>query len=594
MMRWIVLALSLGVAIMSMIHGVIAMLLSSGGTAQSITGTPSGSGFTWLTGILLITSAVLALIGGILAFNRRRIAGLFLVVAALICLFAHRDTLIYGGLYLVGGVLSFFLRGDSGYEDYDDEENEEEDDDEDASLGDEANRRDAPEDFRQFSYGNRRKERASKIYKEDREEYDFGKEGAFMSNEQVRIRSSKVCPACGASVGVDHKFCFICGGPLHTSNSVAADSSVPLIDDLLVPSAVFVAKPEEAASFDDLETIYPTDGDESEDEENEEYEAERVEIPAPHKVFVKPVKDDQPIPKRSLIINPDSAYQEFSNYTRRRKRNSHSLLRRILGPLLLLLAVGGVAWFLLGLRKLPEEKLLVPVPERSMPSGEVSSSEPGIAVPNGGGMPVNTDDVLSALRIESPTRVAILGTNVNIRSDHSTAGTVVTRLNSDVRGELLDRWEGVAGNLTGPWYRISAGGKEGWIYAQYVQPLDSRETSLPPGYTASLLKSFGSGKSEMAGQLGQPTKRTATSSTWAGLTATFKNDDGLTKLQISSPKHVLSNGVAVGITDEDLYRKVGYPSDYGSSQLRYLEGSNHGMAIKMKDRKVQTITVGTI
>ena len=421
-----------------------------------------------------------------------------------------------------------------------------------------------------------------------------------MSNEQVRIRSSKVCPACGASVGVDHKFCFICGGPLHTSNSVAADSSVPLIDDLLVPSAVSAAKSEEAASFDDLETIYPTDGDENEDEDEDEdngedeYTAEQVEIPAPHKVFVKPVKDDQPIPKRSLIINPDSAYQEFSNYTRRRKRNNHSLLRRILGPLLLLLAVGGVAWFLLGLRKLPEEKLLVPVPERKIISEEVSSSDTGIAVPNGGGALVNTDDVLSALRIESPTRVAILGTNVNIRSDHSTAGTVVTRLNSDVRGELLDRWEGVTGNLTGPWYRISAGGKEGWIYAQYVQPLDSRETSLPSGYTASLLKSFGSSKSEMVNQLGQPTKRTATSSTWAGLTATFKNDDGLTKLQISSPKHVLSNGVAVGITDEDLYRKVGYPSDYSSGQLRYLEGSNHGMAVRIKDRKVQAITIGTI
>ena len=123
-MRWIVLALSLGSAIMSVIHGVIAMWLSPGQGAVV-----SGNAFTWVTGALLLLSALLASIGGILAVNKRRAGGFFLVVAALVCLFAHRDTRIYGGIYLVGGLLAFVVRPSSEYEDYEYDEDEEDDDD---------------------------------------------------------------------------------------------------------------------------------------------------------------------------------------------------------------------------------------------------------------------------------------------------------------------------------------------------------------------------------------------------------------------------------------------------------------------------------
>ena len=593
-MRWIVLALSLGAAIMSMIHGVIAMLLSSGEAAQSAGA--SGSAFTWLTGILLIVSAVFALIGGILAFNRRRVGGIFLVIAALICLFAHRETRIYGGIYLMGGVLSFFCRRTAAYEDYDDYEEDEdyEEEDEDENDGER-------EDFHPFSYG-RRRERAAKI-KVNKEEYDAGGPVVSRFDEPVRVRSSKVCPACGASVGIDHKFCHTCGGPLHTSRQIEEADVEPSSDSS--PSPVFLSVEEkeplreEPMAYREFQTVFPTDSrpetdeedmpllDEDEDEADEPGPLdEPVEYTSPHKVFVKPTKDEQPVPKRPLIINPDNSYQEFSNYTRRRKRRNYSLLRRILGPLILLLAVGGTAWFLLGLRKVPEPDLPVPLPDPT----PVVQDQPAVAHTE---EPENRD-VLSMLRVDSPARGVVIGTNVNVRPDHSTAGASIARLNSDARVDILERWEGTSGNLSGPWYRIRFSGREGWVYGQYCQPLDARDATLPAGYTAALLRTFGADKTAITGQLGQPTRQTATTLTWSGLTANLKADGEITRLQATSAKHVLANGVAVGITEEVLYKNVGYPSDYKSGQLRYLEGNGQGMSVRMQNGRVQSISVGNI
>jgi hypothetical protein len=254
--------------------------------------------------------------------------------------------------------------------------------------------------------------------------------------------------------------------------------------------------------------------------------------------------------------------------------------------LFLVAAVGGAAWFLLGLQTVPEEVLTPP------PTPTVSENpSPNIAVPDED--PTNPDTILAMLRVEMPSRGIVTGANVNVRPDHSTAGAVVTRLNQGDRAEVTGQWRGVSGSLSGAWYQIRLANRQGWIYGQYFQPLDSRPTTLPPGYTAVLLKAFGSGRADLISRLGQPTRQAAGSLTWQGLTASLR-DEEVTRFQVSNARHVFQNGIAVGITDEMLYQSVGYPSEYRSGQLLYLEAPNQGVSVQMRNGKVQSITVGSI
>jgi hypothetical protein len=391
-------------------------------------------------------------------------------------------------------------------------------------------------------------------------------------------------------VGIDHKFCYTCGSPLHTTASAESQPDAAAYNAPASPVIVSVGddvsrkgepSAESPSLFKDLQTVFPSERSTKSEDEKDEFSVP----PSPHKVFVKPVEDNAPPVKQPLLINPDDSYRKFSDYTRRRKRRRHSLLRRMVGLSILLLAVGGSAWFLLGLRKVSEDDLPVPPPV----SPHMEPQEPAIPIAE----PVE-EEGLPAIRIDAPARGVVVGSNVNLRPDHSISGTAIARLNADTRVELLDQWTGVSGNLSGPWFRIRAGEREGWIYGQYLQPLDSRSSTLPERYTASLLKTFGATKEELTSQLGQPTRQTATTFTWAGLTANFRGENELTRLQLSSAKHVLLNGVAVGITDEQLYKSVGYPSDYKGGQLRYIESGSQGMSVTMKSGKVQNITVGNI
>jgi hypothetical protein len=406
-MRWIVLALTLGAAIMSLIHGVFEILSSSG----SVAGLPleaSGGAFTGLTVFLLGISTIFALVGGVLAFNRRRAGGIFLLVAAAICFFAHPNVRHYGVIYFLGGIATFFLRR-SFEEDYDEDEDYEEsdeseddaynreedeyDDDEaedDEGEDDEEDEYERPtrerERFRPFSFGRKGKqgkqERPAKM--KQKEEYRLERENLTRLNESLKGRSSKVCPACGASVGIDHKFCYNCGAPLHTASP--APEPAPSYDLPSSPNTTIMSLEEEnpresTPVFSDFQPVFPSDTpprpaakqepewddrqeememeEDIEDEEEEEIATKRrgyeKEAPSsyPHRVFVKPTEEEQPVVKRPLIINPDRSYREFSDYTRRRKRKRHSLARRVVGLSLLALAVGGSAWFLLGLRRAP-------------------------------------------------------------------------------------------------------------------------------------------------------------------------------------------------------------------------------------------------
>jgi hypothetical protein len=663
---------------MSIIHGVLAVWFSSGAAAESVTESAMG-GLSRITGTALLVSVVPALLGGVTAFGRRRMGGIFLVLAAVGCLFL-RDTRVYGVIYLLGGILAFFLRPASRRGNYEDEYADEEGYEDDDALEDEDEGRfpRAATPFggvEGYSREAGRKERTSRSFasrifrgsREEREPLPADREEQEEPAEPVRRRASKVCPACGASVGITHRFCFVCGRPLHIRLS-ASEPETPLPEERGVPhGASFTASAEdEAVDFSEI-PVHQTParpamkkasfwGQEEEqgqetDEETEEQDEQMADTPErvvsergrsansefesagrfddgrfeegiigdrgfedrrlegrlegrmeggkfedaepepPRRVFVKSVQEEQPLPRRPLHISPDNSYREFSHYTRRRKRRNRSLLRRVLGIMVVLLACGGAGWFLLGLRRLP-----APIPDASFPPVDTpadfsASPDTPVAVPDGPVYP----DVISTLQINAPTRGVVVGSNVNVRSDHSTAGSVVTRLNADTQVEVLDRWEGTSGNLTGPWYQLRTGGREGWIYGQYFQPLDGREATLPAGYTEALLRTFGASRTEAVQQLGPPTRQTGTALTWTGLTIGFRGESEITRLQITSAKHVLQNGLAVGISVESLYRNMGYPSDYRGGQLRYLESVNRGVSVQlMKDGKVRSVTVGNI
>ena len=357
--------------------------------------------------------------------------------------------------------------------------------------------------------------------------------------------------------------------------------------------------PESNASFRDFQMVSPMDSveperddvlrrfvDKNDDKtEEEDLHEESVEDAAPHRVFVKSSRKDATETQHPFIVNPDNSYKEFSDYTRRRKRRRHSLARRILAPLVLLLAVSGAAWLLLGgMRPVPK-----PVPPAVIVD-PIPEPEPVVVTPE--------PTIWEKIQIEDPSRGVVIGTNVNIRQTHSINGQIVAKLNAGARGDILGRWVGVSGALSGPWFNIRADGKDGWIYGQYFQPLDGRQATLPMGYTEALLKSFGSNKAELTAQLGLPTRQTPTTMTWTGLTIELRGDTNMVRMSVTGAQHVLENEVAVGVTEEALYKKVGYPSDYKAGQLRYIENGGvspeQGMAVRMQNGKVQSITVGNI
>ncbi|MDR1733143.1 MAG: SH3 domain-containing protein [Synergistaceae bacterium] len=630
-MRWIVLALSLGTAIVSIIIGVIGVLwmLYTPDAASQAAGI-AGNDFSWLTAIVLFISVVLSLPGGIMGFHRRRAGGFFLILAAGAC-FLARGARIFGAFYLAAGLLAFLLKNPSyNYRDYEDDESEDDDRDDDYEDEDPEDRGvEGDEDFLERnagrgrssspgSNGMRRRERvfASRMFKEDKTERMIDEEDEIYTAIPVRRRASKVCPACGASVGVGHRFCFVCGKALHT-RAEDADAETARREDFSpeetdgptseehegtnfreVPIRSFSSSQKAESWRAESE---PGEAEERYGEEESHGEGETTpenletpftedsEISSPHRVFVKPTKEEGAIPRRPLHIAPDNSYKEFSHYTRRRKRKNRSLFRRILGPVVLLLAVGGAAWFLMGgFQRGPS-----PLPPTLPPTPSTPADQQKPAVPDEPIVPVKRDP-LTELQILAPSRGVVTGSNVNVRADHSTGGSVVARLSADVRLDLLNRWEGTTGTLTGPWYQVRTGGKEGWIYGQYFQPLDARPASLPEGYTDVLLKTFGANKEDAVKHLGRPSRETASAFTWSGLTMNFRGESDIARLQVTSAQHVLQNGLAIGITDEALYKNMGYPSEWKGGQLRYLESEGRGVGIRMRSGRVQSITVGNI
>lgn len=590
-MRWTIFALSIGAAVTSIIHGLF-MLLSS------LSGVPSADVLPIWRASMPLASVIPAMIGGLLAFNRSRWSAVFFAMGTALCSFAPREIWIYGGIFLFCALLSFFLRSDPDRYDYDyddagDYEGEDEEDERDYEVAFERSR------LRESKRGAHPAAPMEPAEKEGK----------------VRRRTSKTCPTCGATVAIEHRFCPNCGAGLHIPAQVQEhrEETVGPESDLAMEAApverVQAVPPSESEAFEpeelDLEAErsapeadapraaarpLAVDRDEGNEYEYEEALYERVEPLLPHKVIVRPVREDLSLPRRpiDLDVEPDAAYHEFSQYTRRRKRRRSSAGRRALGFLLLMSLVGGTLWFLLGLRKLPPDDLPPLVQPDIVIESEKKSEDVPVVQPVA---PVR--DLTSILASFSPDlslkRGVTTGTDVNLREDHSTSSKSLARLSVNTVVSITEAWEGQAGKFKGTWYRIRSGEREGWIFGRYLQPLGA---PLPTGYAAAFIVAFGGDRAALTQKLGQPTRNTDAVMEWPGVSAGFSGEE-VTHLKVSA-KRDLPNKLRVGMSQEVLFKAMGYPTSLSQRQLQYREGGKASLTFQLsKDGLVQNITVDT-
>ena len=596
-MRWTIFALSIGAAVTSIVHGVFILL-------SSLSGVPSTDVLPIWRASMPLASVVPAMIGGLLAFNRSRWGAVFFALGTALCSFAPREIWAYGGIYLFCALLCFFLRSSPDRYDYDYDYDDAEDyEGEDEEAEDEEDERDYEAAFERSRLRGAKHEAKPAASIEP-----TGKEG-----HKVRRRTSKTCPTCGATVAIEHRFCPNCGASLHIpvqvqehrEETVVPESDLTMeaepVEKVQAVSPSEAVGPEgpdleaersapEAGALRTASRPLAVDRDERDEYEDEDALYEQVEPLPPHKVIVRPIREESGLPRRpiDLDVEPDVAYHEFSQYARRRKRRRSSAGRRVLGFLLLMFIVGGTLWFLLGLRKLPPDDLPPLVQPNLIIESEKKSEDVPVVQPV---TPVK--DLTSILSSFSPDlslkRGVTTGTDVNLREDHSTSSKSLTRLSVNTVVSITGTWEGQAGKFKGTWYRIRSGEREGWIFGRYLQPLGG---PLPTGYAAAFIMAFGGDRAALTQKLGQPTRNTDAVMEWTGVSAGFSGDE-VTHLKVSA-KRDLPNKLRVGMSQEALFKAMGYPTSLSQRQIQYREGGKASLTFQLgKDGLVQSIAVDT-
>ena len=575
-------------------------------TGAAIPGIPST-----MLAVLPIISAIFALIGGIIAFNQSKWGAVFLLIAAGLCVPA-RDTWLYGGLYFFAGLLCFFLSGrkKDDYEDlYDDDYGDS--DSEDYPQGYDPN---AEQDFyylpepEQFKPQPQVNPNAGLI----------GTDIAPQANNEppkVRRRMSKSCPECGAVVSRDAFYCPTCGAKLFVLSD-AVDSggySSPVLEH------------EPLDEQEDLQNVNeqlfaPSGENQLEDfPDNEEYAADdgynmpqNQAVQQNFRASVSPARQEV---SRGMAVKHNntsardaaSSYTDFSRYASRGKKRRKSAGKKILSILVLVGAVGGALYFLLGLRKLPPGDL-PPIVRPVITEENDSSTPPQPPVPAAPANPVPStpakkdtpkqpeiavaENMLPNFTPDrTPRNGVIIGSNVNVRADHTTSSSRVTRLNVGSRVEVLGTFDVPSGQYSGIWYNIVTGGREGWVYGKYLQPVGS---GLPSGYSNGLLKSFGSTRSQLIASLGQPTRSTSSSAEWRGLAATLRGDD-VTRLRLTNSSRELQNGLKVGMSLDTLRQIMGYPSSVNGRTHNYNENGKTGVSVQLDSKNnISNITVNEV
>ena len=597
-MSWIILALTLGASITSIIHGVFMLFGSLSVTGGAIFGIPNT-----LLASLPVISAVIALIGGVIAFNQSKWGAVFLFIAMGLCVPA-RDTWLYGGLYFFAGLFCFFLKSkkndEAYYDDYDDENLTEDSADQDfyyepvipqpiLKNDDEENNGMPPENEDPLS---------SNV---------SANEALQLNAETPKIRAhrmTKSCPECGAIVSRESRFCPTCGAKLSVILNQDGNFKISgrdddidigkLNDQLLTPMAsvdVVNDVQEQLPEQNEALNINTDDGDDMANAQSANY-----------RVLVNPgrASDNRRGGKRVPSGNDAaSSYREFSQVAIKGKKRGRSWGRKAVSMLVLVSAVGGALYFLLGLRKLPPgdlppiarteviaetEKPLPIVPADPVTPEKTTVVEPSaIAV---------AENVLPNFTPEREPRNGIItGSNVNVRADHTTSSERVTRLKANSKVNILGTFNVTSGKFSGIWYNIRTGNHEGWVYGKYVRPVGA---GLPSGYSNALLKSFGGNKAQLIESLGNPTRSTGSSAEWPGLTATLKGDD-VTKIRITSNSRELQNGLKPGMSETALLQIMGYPSSQNGRNMNYNEGGKTGLTVQLdKNNAITSITVNEI
>ena len=611
-MSWIILALTLGASITSIIHGVFMLFGSLSVSSSAVFGIPNT-----LLASLPIISAAIALIGGVIAFNQSKWGALFLFIAMGLCVPA-RDTWLYGGLYFFAGLFCFFLKSkknDDVYYDYDDENLTADEDSADQDFYYE------PVIPQPILNNDTPGEEPPSENEDPLSDNVSANEALQLNAETPKIRAhrmTKSCPECGAIVSRESRFCPTCGAKLSVILNQDGDFKISgrdddidigkLNDQLLTPMSsddindVQEQLPDETQSEDTQEdtgmlNIDTNDGDDMANAQSANY---RLVRPG------RAAAADSTAQRASSRRTPSgseaaSSYKEFSRVAIKGKKRSRSFGRRVVSALVLIAAVGGALYFLLGLRKLPPGELppipgtetvieaekqlpIVPDPVVQEKPKQISTSEPtAIAV---------AENLLPNFTPEREPRNGIItGSSVNVRADHTTSSSRVTRLNVNSKVNILGTFNVTSGKFSGIWYNIRTGNHEGWVYGKYVRPVGS---GLPSGYSNALLKSFGGNKAQLIEALGNPTRSTGSSAEWPGLTATLKGDD-VTKIRITSNSRELQNGLKPGMSETALLQIMGYPSSQNGRNMNYNEGGKTGLTVQLdKNNAITSITVNEI
>ena len=598
-MSWIILALTLGASITSIIHGVFMLFGSLSVSGGAVFGIPS----TMLASLPVI-SAIFALIGGIIAFNRSKWGAIFLFIAGGLCV-PSRDTWLYGGLYFLAGVLCFLLPSNK-HDEFQDMAYENEYDDENNYPEDELEERETQEEL-DYVQGDPLKNLETPVNNINTRLFNGDVEPIVNSEPpKLRRRMSKTCPECGAVVSRENRFCPTCGTKLYVSTDFehieeeleAKNENIQSVNETLFTPTTTAAPAPEINNAEDLVNV---NSDSENFNLNDGDEMSSAQAVPNYRVLVKPQRNT-----RNSINNDDdmtvASYQEFSKYSRRAKKRKRSAGRKVLSILLLVSAVGGALYFLLGLRKLPPGDLppmvrpdVISVVDNTNPSRSSQTQTSTAVNDNNVAEPVSvavTENLLPNFTPErNPSNGMVIGSNVNVRADHSTSSNRVTRLSVNSKVEIIGTYNVTSGQYQGIWYNVRTGGREGWIYGRYVQPLGS---GIPEGYSNALLKTFGDDKNELIETLGNPTRSSNTSLEWAGLTATIKGDD-VTRLRLTGTNRELQNGLKVGMSRTALLQIMGYPSGVSNRIMQYNEGSKTGLSVQLdKNDAISSITVNQI
>ena len=623
-MSWIILALTLGASITSIIHGVFMLFGSLTISGGSLFGIPS----TMLASLPII-SAAFALIGGIIAFNKSKWGALFLFIAGGLCV-PSRDTWIYGGIYFLAGILCFLLRPDK----HDEYQNILYDDDEfqdDEQVFDEnnypqnedvnVNVKTVPNENIYYSQPDLQQPQLQQI-QQPVQSFDTNNEPP-----KLRRRVSKICPECGAMVAREDRFCNNCGAKLFViadkleDIQKEEDQTQQVNEQLLTPSKDLQTSEAPTDFKVEIENVkvreinnnpierddYLNPGLKFDTNDGDDMSAQAVQ----NYRMVKPVRNTRNFQNSrrddDMFNDAAESYQQFSKYTRRAKKRKRSAGRKILSMLLLVGAVGGALYFLLGLRKLPPGDLPpiarndVRIIEQENSHGENSSSRYTAPVQTSEPVAQPQKEEVAVVVSENllpnfnpdrtPKSGMVVGSNVNLRADHTTSSNRVARLNVNTRLNVLGTFNVTSGQHQGLWYNVETNGKEGWIYGRYVQPLGS---GLPSGYSTALLKSFGKNKTEIVDALGNPTRNSSTSLEWPGITATLKGDE-ITRIRLTASNRELQNGLKVGMSQTALYQLMGFPSGVSNRIMQYNENGKTGLSVQLdKNNAISTITVNEI